>query len=92
MICLKRVLAAGMAAVMLMGAGATELFGSGIEARAAEMETANNISFDTAMQVTFGADISEELEGADVERYYKFTLDQTSQVDFQYTCSTLILP
>ena len=85
MICLKRVLAAGMAAVMLMGAGATELFGSGIEARAAEMETANNISFDTAMQVTFGADILEELEGADKERYYRFDLEQTSNVNFRYT-------
>ena len=75
----KKLMAGAMALTM-----ATAMVTTGVAPMGnvtAYASTENNITFDTAEDLTFNTSITEEMSSTDNVRYYKFTLDEASELN-----------
>ena len=81
----KKMMAGAMALTM-----ATAMVTTGVAPMGnvtAYASTENNITFDTAEDLTFNTSITEEMSSTDNVRYYKFTLDEASELNISYSFS-----
>ena len=83
-----------MAKKMMAGAMALTMATAMVTTGFAPMEkvivhagTETNNTFDTAQELIFGNSITEDMSSSDDVRYYKFTLDEASQINIRITDS-----
>lgn len=80
---MKNRILAGMAAAAIVVTA--WLPASRVQAEESVLTTAVNTSFAAARDLPFGTSIAEEMSDSDTKRYYKFTLDEASELNLGAT-------